>query len=30
MAGSGPRRSNMPQMTAPAAKMPAHHQNTVV
>ena len=27
---SGPRRSSVPQMTAPAAKMPAHHQNTVV
>ncbi len=28
--GSGPRRSSVPQMTAPAAKMPVHHQNTVV
>ena len=27
---SGPRRSSAPQMTAPAAKMPAQHQNTVV
>ena len=27
---SGPRRSSTPQITAPAAKMPAHHQNTVV
>ena len=27
---SGPRRSSAPQMTAPAAKMPAHHQNAVV
>jgi hypothetical protein len=27
---SGPRRSSVPQMTAPAAKIPAHHQNTVV
>jgi len=25
---SGPRRSRAPQMTAPAAKMPAHHENT--
>jgi hypothetical protein len=28
--GSPPRRSSAPQMTAPAAKMPVHHQNTVV
>jgi hypothetical protein len=27
---SGPERSSVPQMTAPTAKMPAHHQNTVV
>ena len=27
---SGPGRSSAPQMMAPAAKMPAHHQNTVV
>ena len=29
-AGIAPRRSSVPQMTAPAAKMTAHHQNTVV
>jgi hypothetical protein len=27
---SGPGRSSAPQMMAPAAKMPAHNQNTVV
>ena len=27
---SGPGRSSAPQMMAPTAKMPAHHQNTVV
>jgi hypothetical protein len=27
---SGPGRSSAPQMMAPAAKMPAQHQNTVV
>src|SRR5215469_2412028 len=27
---SGPGRSSAPPMMAPAAKMPAHHQNTVV